>query len=386
MATGSKKRSTGRTMSEPFATIFSRAQQALIRWGDLITATGGALAVAKCRCWAVDFEWNEDGSWQYRREIELPGILRVKDFDGVVKTVPRLETHEVYETLGVRVAPDGNHKEEYAYLITKATKWAEKLRTSTLREAETATALKTTILKTLEYPRPALFLSDSECNKLMPIVLTAALPKAKFNRTFCRRTLYAPGSYGGQAIANLKHSQIIAHADTVICHGMSPTLAGQQLRGSLEATKLELGLPGPLFSHAFKHFGHLVTDGWVRKAWQEFCTESLRVDEQTKHLQLSRNGDRFLIDAFFQAGYRNSKLLRLNRIRLRLQVVTVADISSGDGRYILSEAFEDAFPSRTTNMSNGCTKDRFLPVIGPCGNRLSRKAFASNRRTVSPFP
>jgi hypothetical protein len=68
------------------------------------------------------------------------------------------------------------------------------------------------------------------------------------------------------------------------------------------------------------------------------------VDEQTNHLQLSRNGDRFLIDVFFQAGYRNSKLLRLNRIRLRLQVVTVADISSGDGWYVLSEAFEDAFP------------------------------------------
>jgi hypothetical protein len=80
----------------------------------------------------------------------------------------------------------------------------------------------------------------------MSIVLTAALPKAKFNRTFCRRTLYAPGSCGGQEIANLKHSQIIAHADTVILHGVSPTLAGQQLRGSLEATKLELGLPGPL--------------------------------------------------------------------------------------------------------------------------------------------
>jgi hypothetical protein len=28
--------------------------------------TGTALAVSKCRWWAIAFAWNDDGSWQYR--------------------------------------------------------------------------------------------------------------------------------------------------------------------------------------------------------------------------------------------------------------------------------------------------------------------------------
>jgi hypothetical protein len=281
---------TGLTTKDSFRAVFGRAQQSLSRWAALIAATGGALAVSKCRCWAVDFEWNDDGSWQYCRDVELPGILCVTYFDGQVKTVQRLDTHEAYETLGVRVAPDGNHQAQYEYLTQKVHKWADKLRTSTLRDAETATALKATIVKTLEYPLPAIFLSDAECNKLMSIILTAALPKARFNRHFCRRTLYAPGGYGGQEIANLKHSQTIAHVDMVIRHGTSDTLAGQQLHGSIEAAKLELGLPGDLFTQDFIRFGHLATNGWVRQAWREFVTDAICVTEQTPTLQLARSG------------------------------------------------------------------------------------------------
>jgi hypothetical protein len=59
--------------------------------------------------------------------------------------------------------------------------WADKLRTSFLKEKEANAALKTTILKKLEYPLPALTLSEKQCNAIMQPVLNAALPKAKFN-------------------------------------------------------------------------------------------------------------------------------------------------------------------------------------------------------------
>jgi hypothetical protein len=118
----------------------------------------------------------------------------------------------------------------------------------------------------------------------MSTILQAALPKAKFNRMFCRKTIVGPGSHGGQEIHNLQTSQIIAHADTVIHHGMASTLAGQQLRGSLEAAKLELGLPGPLFQQDFKAFGSLATDSWVKHAWKEFQLEEVEVTEQTANI------------------------------------------------------------------------------------------------------
>jgi hypothetical protein len=153
---------TGRSPTDSFSSVFSQAQKALDRWEALIKATGGALAVSKCRWWAVDLAWTADGSWQYRRTVELPGVLQALDHDDTRKVVQRLDHTEAYETLGVFVAPDGNHQVEYDYLMMKAKRWADKLRTANLREQETAVALKATILKTLEYPLPALFLTLDE--------------------------------------------------------------------------------------------------------------------------------------------------------------------------------------------------------------------------------
>jgi hypothetical protein len=77
-----------------------------------------------------------------RGDIDEQWNFRAKDYDGETKVVQRLELFEAYETLGVLVAPDGNSDAQYAKLLTKATKWAERLRTSTLRDQETACEIK----------------------------------------------------------------------------------------------------------------------------------------------------------------------------------------------------------------------------------------------------
>jgi hypothetical protein len=68
--------------------------------------------------------------------------------------------------------------------LDTAKSWADKLWTSFLKESEANAALKTTILKKLEYPLPALLLTEAQCDAIMPPVLLAALPKAKYNRNF----------------------------------------------------------------------------------------------------------------------------------------------------------------------------------------------------------
>jgi hypothetical protein len=159
---------TGRSSNDSFKYVFTQAKKALNRWEALIKATCAALAVSKCRWWAVDFAWNADGSWQYRRTVELPGVRQALVHNNIRKVVQRLDHTQAYETLGV--FPDGNHQVEYDYLRTRAKRWADKLRTAIFQEHETAVVLKATILKTLEYPLPALFLTDDECRQIMSVV------------------------------------------------------------------------------------------------------------------------------------------------------------------------------------------------------------------------
>jgi hypothetical protein len=70
--------------------------------------------------------------------------------------------------------------------LETAKSWADKLRTSFLKEKAANAALKTTILKTVECPLPALASTEAQYNAIVKPVLEAALPKAKYNHDFPR--------------------------------------------------------------------------------------------------------------------------------------------------------------------------------------------------------
>ena len=57
-------------------------------------------------------------------------------------------------------------------------------------------------------------------------------------------------------------------------------------------------------------------------------------------MELRRHGDEFLTRIFIQHGYKGAALKRLNACRLFLQVETLSDITTADGRYILGWALE----------------------------------------------
>ena len=52
-----------------------------------------------------------------------------------------------------------------------------------------------------------------------------------------------------------------------------------------------------------------------------------------------RTGDRGLMEEFYRIGYRETNLVRLNRVRNYLQVIYISDITEGNGRKIRSCTF-----------------------------------------------
>jgi hypothetical protein len=195
-----------------------------------------------------------------------------------------------------------------------------------------------TALKNIEYCLPALNLSKNQCNQLMRPILEAALPKAGYNRNFPKEVIHGPTSLLGADIHHPYTTQLIVHLDILLRHGGQETITGQLLTGNLETTKLELGLPGPSFGQDFSRFGKLVTSSWIKGVWEEIHTigTDIRMDGHTKSLTLQRQSDRFLIEAFAASGYRNKQLCTLNHCRIQLHAVTLADITTGDGRNFLA--------------------------------------------------
>ena len=89
--------------------VHRKMQEAINLWEGLIKNTVGAPAVIKCCWWGIDFQWNH-GKWSYRPKHEFRHEMYAIDTNGTRQKVKQLVVSDAYETLGVFIAADGNHR------------------------------------------------------------------------------------------------------------------------------------------------------------------------------------------------------------------------------------------------------------------------------------
>lgn len=333
--------------------VFTRMQEGLHMWEGLVRATGGGLVVedTKSSWWLLAFDWKDDGSWEYSRTQAGDPDLVVTNFDGCLKPIQRLEADQAFETLGIMVSPDGDQKAELQHLLSKTDKWASNVSHSTLQGQDAATAYKSTIFRTIAYPLPATTFSPAECKQIQRSALRTILPRYRINRNFPPRLLHASGRVLGMGFPDAYATQLSEHSEILLRHGPQPTLTGLFLRGTIEAAKLEIGLPTDLFSSPYAQVSRLSTESWIKDVWHEFHTSAVHVQERTPNLAPQRDNDQFLIRAFLSAGITGRKLLRLNRCRLRNKIISLSDMTTGDGRQILPDCLQDCPQNRRLDIA-----------------------------------
>jgi hypothetical protein len=314
-------------------------QQGLDLWEGLLKATGGALVPEKSYWYLIDFEWR-NGMWKYKTTEETQFDLTVRDKDEIQHVLSRLPVNEARRSLGCRSAPDGNNKAQVEYMRSVAVEWGDKLRAGHLTKYEAWTALTTRVMRTLLYATPALTITNGEANHIMAPILMSGLNALGMQRHLPRAVVYAPLKYQGLAVPNLYVETGIQHISLVLQETYRNSPTGKLLRMSIEAAKVEVGVGGPLFMQPFERFGTLATESWVKHTWQFLSEYGITIEDKVGDIRLRRHGDEFLTRIFAQHGYKGAALKRLNACRLFLQVETLSDITTADGRYVLGWAIE----------------------------------------------
>jgi hypothetical protein len=316
----------------------TRALQLSIReWEGGLRATGGALAPSKTFWYLIDFEWDK-GEWSYT-EVETGFDLRVRNPEGEECTIERVPVHEARRTLGVRLAPDGNNDVEFEYLLDQAAQWADNIRSNHLSRKYVWQSLTTTLLPKLHYPLLATTLSRDECEEIDRVIRKTAIPLSGTVRTFPLDLVHGAISHQGFGWVGMYDQQGIEGITALIKFAGNKThMVGQQLRVSLELFRTELGMSGQIFQHKYKQFHHLVTASSV-KHWWRYASENNIVITGPNGPDLRRQGDVFLMDNF-SSTLHGEDLLQVNRCRLFVQALTLADITTIDGLNIMESAWE----------------------------------------------
>ena len=128
----------------------AQAQKAIDHWEVFLRATGGALVPNKSHWYYVAFK-RVKGIWRYS-QFDTTRKLWVRDEYGNTVEMTQVSITEARRTLGVYLAPNGSNVQMKEALLHKARMWAEQIRVGHLGREESWRALRTAILKSIEYP------------------------------------------------------------------------------------------------------------------------------------------------------------------------------------------------------------------------------------------
>ena len=327
----------GNTVHHSGESICSSVQEAATLWSGGIRATGGAINPEKSFWWLIDFSWDSRlGRWKFRRKNSVAPTfdLQISGLSGVLEPLRRLEPDDSERTLGVMLAPLENHKAQEEQLTVKAKEWAEQLRPHLLHKYDVLPLIKSTILKKLEYPMALTTLDAAQWQDIMSPVLQVCLPKAGVCRNFPRSVVFAPLNYQGLGIPHPFGCQVYKHLEMLLRHMSNRTKTGTYMDANIQAHQLETGTSFGILQQVYCNTAILASDTWIKRVWKELEALDMYVAFDSPALTFRCQHDTLLVDLFIELEVDQDELLWLNWCRMFLQVCTVSDITTADGRFI----------------------------------------------------
>ena len=312
-------------------------QTVVQQWGDLMEVTGGALNLdpSKSYWYMVEYVWKH-GKW-CTSDADIGDFdLVARNADGDYISLTRLNCDDESEMLGLWMSPSGNNKKMINSLRLAAVNWAAKLRLGRSSQAEAWKALNTTISRKLMYPLPALTLTEKECTYIMAPAIRTALPKAGISSCISSIVRHAPIQSLGLEVPNLYTAMGTARTSLLVEHCWQKTPTGQLLQIAIENLVLDVGL----FGHIWDNTRFASYSQWCSQHSWLYSVCSFNNEQEIllsiKHAQLhpKRINDRALMDMASEFLHSTSELRAFNRVRMLHKVVSLADITSANGKGI----------------------------------------------------
>jgi len=352
-------------------------QQLAQSWEKALFSTGGAINFQKSFWFLFHWQWKNGVA----KLVSPPDTLQLKLTEGNILdspvTVPQKSVHDTYRTLGVYISPSGDVTKAIAVLVEQAKDYQARILSSTLPREAALLSYNMYLLPKLGYPLPALYLSEGTCYHIQAPTLTALLPKVHLNRNMARSIVFGPLRFGGLAIKSLYSLQSVGQVTLFVGHLRAQDKTSSLLRISISYLQLLAGSCRPILSLPLKTYELWLDSCWMVSLWRFFTRSNVTAVLKQQWLPtITRIEDIALMDHFLQQGYRHSHLQKLNRCRIYLQVITLADIVTADGGSIIPDIFEGV-----------PLTDRKSALRWPCQQRPPAKDWAlwsSALKTLQP--
>jgi hypothetical protein len=322
------------TPSTHYSTTILQLQHLAQEWEKLLFGTGGALNLQKCFWFLLSWKWN-NGRATLHTIQSAPGSIKLTSGDNPeVVEILHIEPSETFRTLDVYITPSGSNG-AMTKLTDIALTYATAITGSRLSRSDALTSYIQYLLPKLRYQPPLLPITRKQCAILMTILLRALLPKLNINRNTARSIVYGPSSLSGLNLPHIFTVQGIDKLHLFLGHLRLGDRAGDLLHINLSYIQLVTGL-GMFFLNKDYQLYTWIEEGWLTSLWD--FTSSIGVSFVYPDVWIpprSREHNLHLIEHIQTLNLTDKSMDILNRCRLYLQVITLADITSADGKEIM---------------------------------------------------
>jgi hypothetical protein len=224
------------------------------RWERLLFATGGALNLAKCFWYGIEWTFTTAGEPQMNHKINEPVItLTSGATPDQAEILQRISVTEGQRTLGVRLAPDGNDKTKFKYRILQAEMMNRQVRAAPLGREDIGVGFRAIWRMMIQYPLGAMCFTQDQCRRIQAKYLPTFLSKMGINHTTATAVQHGPLHLGGMDIYNLDTEQGVSHTKLLVSHLRKNDTVGRMINISFDHLQLQAGVSWPVLSQP----GHL---------------------------------------------------------------------------------------------------------------------------------
>jgi hypothetical protein len=179
--------------------------------------------------------------------------------------------------------------------------------------------------------------------------MMALLPRLHLNRHTARSIIYGPEEMGGLNLPNLYTVQGIDKLLLFLGHLRLQDRTGTLIGMDLSILQFLIDHPKFFLNMEYQYFSW-VEKGWITSLWEFVSPLQLQFSCPFHWTpQLPRANDVFLMEHFMKHGNYTKDMEALNRCRIYLKVLTLSDISSANGTYILPKVKSGHPPPHRTS-------------------------------------
>ena len=234
-------------------------------YSDLLTSTGGKLALHKSYVYLLQTQWKKVVRKYAETQKTLPPFKIQQQ--STQHDLHLLSPTETRKMLGVYTAPDGNSRKQALVLRKHSERWSQSLSILYLHQYEALLGYHHGIMKTLEYPLGASLITKIQCDHAQSPALKKVLQKSGIVSTISRYIVHGPSKYCGLNFSNLFTESGIQKVRLLLGHIRKNDKTGSIIKVALGCTQQEIGITKPFLTTSLNSYGYLSSNSWMTHLW-----------------------------------------------------------------------------------------------------------------------